>query len=321
MKLLIDCDPGVDDALALIIAAADPQADIRAVTTVAGNVNVDICTRNARYVLGLAGRDVPIVSGARAPLHRDLRDASETHGDDGIGNLHAFRLPDGSPKHPLPHPTPGEDRAVETIIEAIRSDPGNVILVATGPLTNLARVVEADADALGMAQRIVIMGGTFRVPGNVTPDAEFNFWCDPEAAAIVVAQPIEKTLVGLDVTHQVVLDRGFVETKILALGTPLAEFVRDATDVYARFDSRKYGVRGSYVHDAVAMVEALHPGSLGLAPMRVRVGDGGECILDDGPPNADVAVSVDESQMLNMLHGAIASLRYEEGRPCDGAAL
>ena len=309
MRLLIDCDPGVDDALALIVAAAHPQPEILAVTTVAGNVGVDLTTRNAHFVLDLLGLDVPVTPGARGPLHRAFEDASDTHGGDGLGNLSRFRLPDGSPKYALAPPAPSEDQAAQAIVDLIQAHSGEVTLVATGPLTNLAHALEVDPAILGRLSRLVIMGGAYRVRGNVRPWAEYNFWCDPDAAALVVSQPVPKTLVGLDVTHQVVLERTLVENEIRPIGSVLSEFVCDATEAYAAFDSRTYGVKGNFIHDAVALAAALEQEIVSTKPMCVRVETetdrAGQCVIDHGPSNAEVATSVDAARVLSMLQEAI----------------
>jgi purine nucleosidase len=310
MKLIIDCDPGVDDALALILAARHPEAEILAVTTVAGNVGVDTCARNARFVLGLVGLDVPVVTGAPSPLRRELRDASETHGGDGLGGITGLRHPDGSPRYALPSPTPSPSQAVEAICDLVASHPGEIVLVATGPLTNLARLIRERPGTLGSLARLVIMGGAYRVRGNVRPWAEFNFWCDPDAAAIVLAHPIEKTLVGLDVTHQVVLGPAVVERDIRPVRTPAAEFVCDATEAYAAFDSRTYGIDGNYIHDAVAVAAALEPSIVETGPARVTLETEGEragrCNVEHGPANADVGMYVDATRVLTMLQRAVA---------------
>ncbi|HYA10014.1 MAG TPA: nucleoside hydrolase, partial [Gaiellaceae bacterium] len=189
MPVIIDCDPGHDDAIAILLALASPEVELRGVTTVAGNQTLDKTTRNALKVLELAGRaDIPVAAGADRPLERTLRTAANVHGESGL---------DG-PDLPEPTARPVDAHAVELLAELI--EPG-VVLVPTGPLTNVALLLQRHPDVRERLDRIVWMGGAI-AEGNVTPAAEFNAFVDPEAAAAVFASGIELTMIGLDVTHQ-----------------------------------------------------------------------------------------------------------------------
>lgn len=189
-RLLIDCDPGTDDALALLLAVAAPELDLEAVTVVAGNVGLDRTVANAAALIGLAGRNVPVHAGADRPLTGRFVTAAHIHGDNGLGGID---LPPG----PAPDPTP----AIDAIRAAIRTPGGDLTLVGIGPATNLAVALAAERAAIGNVAEIVLMTGAVTA-GNITPQAEFNAWNDPEALAVVLAAGAPVTLVTLDLTRQ-----------------------------------------------------------------------------------------------------------------------
>jgi inosine-uridine nucleoside N-ribohydrolase len=175
-RILLDTDPGIDDALALLLALASPEIQLEAITTVSGNVHVDLTTRNALALLELAGRmDIPVARGCEGPLLVKNVDAADVHGSNGLGGIE------------LPHPKsqPVVQHAVELIIEKVMDAPGEITLVAIGPLTNIALAFRREPRIAQSVREVVIMGGALRVPGNVTPGAEFNIFCDPHAAHIV----------------------------------------------------------------------------------------------------------------------------------------
>ena len=191
-RVLLDCDPGIDDAFAIVFGCGHPGLDLIGLTTVSGNVNLDTVTANALSVLELAGRpDVPVVPGSARPLLRDTLDAREVHGEGGLG---AARLP-------AAQAAPAGGHAVDYLIETIGAAPGEITLIATGPLTNIALAVRREPRLAGWVRDFVIMGGS-AARGNVTPAAEFNIIADPEAAAIVFDAGWQVTMVGLDVTLQ-----------------------------------------------------------------------------------------------------------------------
>ena len=191
-RVLLDCDPGIDDALAIVFGCGHPGLDLVGLTTVSGNVNLDTVTANALSVLELAGRpDVPVVPGSARPLLRPTLDARDVHGEGGLG---AARLP-------AAQAAPASGHAVDYLIDTISAAPGEITLIATGPLTNIALAVRREPRLAGWVRDFVIMGGSAG-RGNVTPAAEFNIAADPEAAAIVFEAGWQVTMVGLDVTLQ-----------------------------------------------------------------------------------------------------------------------
>jgi purine nucleosidase len=289
-KILLDCDPGLDDALALVLAHGDPDIDLVAVTTVGGNVGIENTTKNAlelREYLGFT--TVPVAKGAGAPLVRSIKDASEVHGETGIGNvsLAAATLP-ASTEH-----------AVDVIIDAIRSAPSSIHLVATGPLTNIALALEKDPGIARLVASFTIMGGSF-TRGNATPAAEFNIYADPEAAKIVFDADWQVTMVGLDLTLQAQANTQII-SRLEKLGAfadellvPLATFWIDPRDQgHPSFD-------GQAVHDVCAVAYVTRPDLFASRPARVEVETRGEftegmTVVDfDSPtPNALVPVSLD----------------------------
>jgi purine nucleosidase len=190
-KLIIDTDPGVDDAMALMLAIKSGHFDLQAITTVCGNATIEDVTRNARYVLELLGRDdIPVYSGAAAPLSRTLQ-VSVVHGSNGLGKI----VPENAPAL--------TGNAVEKILELVAAHPGEITLVALGPLTNVAQAILTDPQGMSGVQEIAMMGGAMAVPGNKNRVAEFNFWVDPEAADVVFRFPVPKSIVPLDACNRI----------------------------------------------------------------------------------------------------------------------
>ncbi|MXX36491.1 MAG: nucleoside hydrolase [Gemmatimonadetes bacterium] len=243
--LLMDVDTGVDDALALLLALSSPEVELIGVSTVAGNVPLHQTTDNTLRLLQWAGRaDVPVYAGAERPLVRDAVAADDVHGATGLG---AAQLPEAR--------TSSAGDGVEFLLSTLQARPGEVTLVATGPLTNLARAEARAPGVLRQARQVVIMGGAVRVPGNITPTAEFNFYADPHAAHQVLASAAELVLVGLDVTEQVWL----AQTTLQACTGTHAAFCRAACEPVIAFESAHYGFAGMHVHDPVALGAALWP--------------------------------------------------------------
>jgi pyrimidine-specific ribonucleoside hydrolase len=278
IPLLIDCDPGIDDAIALLLACASPEVRLLGVTTVGGNADIYHTTRNARRVLALAGRDdVPVARGAGRPLVvARPRAAREVHGDDGVRGA------------ALPEPTAALDprHAVDLIADTIRSRPEAVTLVAVGPLTNVALLYAMHPEEASRLDRLVIMGGAAGT-GNVTPRAEFNVWADPDAAYRVLTGPglpamVPTTLVTLDVTMAVPLTAADLDR--LGAGHAAGRAARAMLEpAFAHYEAR-YGRRTVAVHDAVAVAEVVHPGVLTLVPAAVTVD------RSDGPDRGATAV-------------------------------
>jgi inosine-uridine nucleoside N-ribohydrolase len=270
--LLIDTDPGIDDALAILLALCSPEARIEALTTVAGNVPVDLATVNARRILAVAApRPMPPVArGAAAPLQRPLVTAAPVHGHDGLGNLERFVEPDGRPRYPAPAPDVEMRPAPEVILGAVDRWGPELTIVALGPLTNLAAALALDARRLARAGRIVVMGGAIGVPGNITPAAEFNFYVDPEAAALVLEAGLPVELVPLDVTRQVVLAQARLTERLRGCPTRTARFILDFTLHGFAFGADREG-GGIVLHDPLAMAVALDPSVVTLEPLSVEV--------------------------------------------------
>jgi inosine-uridine nucleoside N-ribohydrolase len=303
VPIVIDCDPGHDDAIAILLALGSPEVELRGITTVAGNQTLDKTTRNALVVLEVAGRsDVPVAAGADAPLRRALRTAAHVHGESGL---------DG-PELPEPSAEPVDAEAADFLAELL--EPG-VVLVPTGPLTNVALLLRRHPDVRERLERIVWMGGSIG-EGNVTPAAEFNAFVDPEAAAAVFASGIPLTMVGLDVTHKALFTRAHGE-RLRGCGRA-GRFVAELSDFFQAFHERSYRFDGSPIHDAMAVGHVIDPTLLDTRRVNVAVETASE--LCDGrtvvdlrgvtgrEPNAEVGVDVDAPRFLDLLVSRIASL-------------
>jgi inosine-uridine nucleoside N-ribohydrolase len=302
-KIVIDCDPGHDDAIAILLALASAEVELVGVTTVAGNQTLDKTTRNALVTLEVGGRgDIPVAAGADAPLSRELRTAAHVHGESGL---------DG-PELAEPRAQPVAEHAVDFLAEVID---GGTVLVPTAPLTNLALLLERHPEVRGRIEHIVWMGGAIG-EGNVTPAAEFNAFVDPEAAAVVFASGIPITMIGLDVTHQALFTRAHAER--LREAGRAGRFVAELSDFFQRFHERSYGFEGSPIHDAMAVAHVIDPTLVTTRRANVAVETSSE--LCDGrtvvdlrgvtgrPENADVGVDVDAERFLELLVSRIASL-------------
>jgi inosine-uridine nucleoside N-ribohydrolase len=303
MPLIIDCDPGHDDAIALLLAVASPELEIAAVTTVAGNQTIEKVTANAIRVLDVAGADtIPVAAGAHRALVHPAATAADVHGETGL---------DG-PDLPPPSRAPEPEHAVELMVRRLRERPHT--LAAIGPLTNVALLLALHPELAGRIERLVIMGGAVG-NGNVTPAAEFNVWSDPEAAKRVFASDLDLTMVGLDVTHQALLSAETAES-LRAAGRAGA-VVADLHAFYRRFHLQVYGHDSTPVHDALAVASLIRPELLGteLLPVEIDTGYGparGRTIVDrlsrTGPGNAKVALTVDADGFIALLTDRIARL-------------
>lgn len=302
--IVIDCDPGHDDAIALLLALASPEVDLLGVTTTYGNQTLEKTTANALRVLELAGRgEVPVAAGADRPLVRDLAVAAHVHGESGL---------DG-PTLPPPSASPVAEDAVRFIAEAVRAAARPITLVPTGPLTNVARYL--DAHGTRGIERIVLMGGAI-AEGNMTPAAEFNVWADPEAAQAVLHAGVRVTMVGLDVTHQAVTTPA-LQHRLRRAGT-VGAFVADLVDFFTVYHRETYGWDGAPIHDAVAVAEVLRPGIVETRLRNVEVElDSelcrGRTVVDlwnrsGRPPNAHVGVRLDTTAFFDLLVERIAAL-------------
>ena len=321
-RVILDMDPGIDDALAIILAMLSPELRVEAITTVSGNVHVDLCTRNVRRILEvLRPERAPIIArGEENPLAavEASLDASVVHGRDGLGNLDRFTARDGAKLYPEPslHHI-SSDNAVDVILSTIARYPYEVTLIPTGPLTNIARAIIQDAEQMRSLKEIIIMGGAFNVPGNVTPVAEFNIFSDPHAADVVVNSGLPITFVGLDVSQQVIMQPQFIQQEIVPLNTRLSEFICHITRFYMDFHREHDGIVGCYLHDPLAVGVAIDPGIVETENLYIQVETQGEVtqgmtVADlrpirrrDGKPNASVCTHVDADKFLSLLRDTI----------------
>ncbi len=262
-KVIIDCDPGLDDALNLFMAFGDGvDIDILGIVAVAGNVGLAKTERNTRLLCEIAGRsDIPVFAGCDAPLNYPLATAEEVHGGEGLEGIEIFQ-----PKMPLQ-----SQNGVEFIIETLRSaEEHSVTLVPTGPLTNIAAAIIQAPDIIPKIKEIVLMGGALREGGNITPSAEFNIYVDPHAAQIVFDSDIPKIVFGLDVTHQVLVSTE-VMSRIQAIGNPVSDAAYNLLKSYNVFDSDKYGEDGAPLHDPCTIAYVLKPDLFKLKACNIRV--------------------------------------------------
>ena len=250
-KIIIDTDPGQDDAVAILLALASPEEiEVLGITAVAGNVPLPLTSKNARIVCELAGKhDVKVYAGCDRPLGRDLVTAEHVHGKTGLDGP---VLPD--PQMPLQ-----EQHAVDFIIDTLRAhEPGTVTLCPLGPLTNIAMAFEKAPDIMDRVQEIVLMGGAYFEVGNITPAAEFNIYVDPQAAHIVFKSPTPKVVMPLDVTHKALVTKPRNDA-FRALGTKVGIAVAEMTDFFERFDKEKYGSNGAPLHDPCVTAYLIRP--------------------------------------------------------------
>ena len=297
--VILDCDPGHDDAIALLLALASPELELVGVTTTQGNQTLDKTTDNALRVLAFAGRgDVPVARGAERPLTRDPHVAAHVHGHSGL---------DG-PGLPERASEPVGPAAVDFLAERVTPE---TVLVPVGPLTNVAQALERGVRPAA----IVLMGGAIG-EGNMTPAAEFNIWADPEAAQLVFHSGVEVTMVGLDVTHRALITPAWAE-RFRASGRT-GTFVAELVDFFKRYHARTYGWDAAPIHDALALAHVLRPELLTTEYRNVEVETQsdlcrGRTVVDrwsrtDRAPNAHVAVEVDADGFLALLLERIASL-------------
>ncbi len=297
-KIIFDTDPGVDDAMALYFALRSPELDVIGLTTVFGNGGVDLTTINALRLLEIAGRtDIPVARGAAAPVSGSYTgSAAVVHGDDGQGNVFL----------PAPTTRPVAQTAAEFIVERVLAAPGEVTLLAIGPLTNLALALQLEPRIATLTRRVVLMGGNAFVPGNLSPAAEANIYNDVEAADRVFAAAWPVTMIGLDVTQRTVMTAADL-ARYGRAGNPLADHLARITPFYLNFTRGNDGIDGIFVHDSTAVAYLVCPEAFTVQRHRIRVQvDGfargktwpariGLYGADawSGRPEVDVAVAVD----------------------------
>ena len=290
--VLIDTDPGIDDALALLFAWNCPEIQVETITTVAGNVTIEAASRNLLRLLALR-RPAPrpiVAAGAAGPLARALTTATRFHGEDGLGDL---------PDWPAVERMPASPDAVEAILAAVRRHERALTIVALGPLTNLALALKEDAAAVGRAGRIVAMGGAVDVPGNVTPTAEFNMYVDPEAAHRVFAAGLPLEIVPLDATRQAMLPRAGMRATLARAPGALASRIQGFCERGFRI-SRSDGEQGMALHDPLAVGLALDPSLASWEPVRLAIGPDGETVRTSGPANCRFAKRVESDRFIRL---------------------
>jgi purine nucleosidase/pyrimidine-specific ribonucleoside hydrolase len=306
--VIIDTDPGIDDALAILLALRSPELQISAITTVSGNVPVAIATRNVFRIMSLvpSAPRIPIAQGAAGPLQKKPVYSTGFHGEDGLGGLDGLRDDAGNPRYPLSPMTLSSRNAVDEILFQLATTPQPLTIIALGPLTNIAAAIQKDEKTMAKAERIVLMGGAVGVPGNVSPVAEFNIYVDPLAAGIVFDAGIPLTVVGLDVTHQVKLTAEDISAATSAHQTPVGRFMLDCTKNLLAATSNRYKEPGFFLHDPLAVGVVIDPSFVAAEAMSVGVETRGD--LTEGmtvadrrlihpslkkPPNADICLKVD----------------------------
>ncbi len=308
-RIIIDCDPGQDDAVNLLLAMASPdELEILGITAVAGNVPLELTERNARIICDLADRhDVPVFAGCDRPLVRELVTAESIHGNTGIDGMDVVE-----PVHPL-QTQHAVDWLVETLLEA---DADSIVLVPTGPLTNIAAAIEKDRGVLNAVKRIVLMGGAMREGGNYSPSAEFNILVDPHAADIVFGCGRPITAFGLDVTHQVLATRERVAA-IAELGNPAALATAGMLGFFNRHDMKKYKSLGAPLHDPCTVAWLLQPDLFELKACNISIETQSELTMGhtavdfwgvtDRPINSDWAYEVDAEGFFALLLERLAN--------------
>jgi inosine-uridine nucleoside N-ribohydrolase len=306
----IDTDPGIDDALALMLALRSPELRVELITTGAGNGPGPTATANARRILALLGPPVwpAVAQGLGRPLRRPLHTATAFHHNDGLGGLTYLRHADGSPCYPVPEQPAAHRQAVQHLLQAVQRYGRDLTIIALGPLTNIARAIQLAPELMQQLGRLVIMGGAIGVPGNVSPVAEFNIFVDPHAADVVFRAGVPITLVPLDVTTRVRLTRDFLQHAGQGAATPLMAAVHDLT----RQPLRSRG-EGMAMHDPLAVAVAIDPSLVSCTALPVCMETRGPhtlgmTVADRRPsaywpsdiPRLEVALEVDTPRVLKL---------------------
>lgn len=302
MKLIIDCDPGHDDAIAILLAAGNPNVEVLAITTVAGNAEVEKTSVNALKVCEIGSLDIPVAKGAGQPLVRKRETAPEIHGDSGM---------DG-PLLPEPTKTLVDEHAVDLIIRELLNSDGDITLVPTGPLTNIALAMVKEPRILPKIQEIVLMGGALF--GNKTPAAEFNIYVDAEAAKVVFESGVPITMAGLELTHQAMATPDIVD-RIQAIDNPVSDFIVDLLKFFRGTYKEVFDFPGAPIHDACAVAYCIDPTVFTTKLQRVDVETKGEftygmTVVDvfgvmGREPNVKVAQVLDKEKFWAMLEDAL----------------
>jgi purine nucleosidase len=301
-KIIIDTDPGQDDAVAILLALASPELEVLGITAVAGNVPLALTGKNARMVCEVAGRtDIKVFAGCDAPMARPLVTAEHVHGKTGLDGPELWE-----PQMPLQ-----AAHGVDFIVETLRAEPpGSVTLCALGPLTNLGTALKRAPEIAGRIAEIVLMGGAYFEVGNITPAAEFNIYDDPEAADIVLHSGVKTTMMPLDVTHKALVTRPRLAA-FAALGSRTGRFTAEMLDFFERFDVEKYGSEGGPLHDPTTIAYLLRPDLFAGRFVNVEVETGSELTrgmtvadwwgVTDRAPNATFVGDIDADGFFELL--------------------
>ena len=294
-KIILDTDPGIDDAMAIFTAMAHPQIELLGLTTTFGNVSVEQATTNALSLVEMAGLDIPVAKGAATPWVKELNPFPDfVHGVDGFGNVN-LAAPKGQPL---------AQNAAQFIVEQVNANPGEITLVAVGPLGNLAAALQIDPSITDKVKEVVLMGGVIAADGNVSPVAEANILSDPHAADKVMAAAWPVVIVGLDVTHQVVLNNALF-AKIAKENSKVGQFMADAAQFYIDFYSSIRDIDGCYAHDVSAVAYVVDPSMFGTI-------EGEICVATEG-----VAIG----QTIMSRFGIPYPLTFWQGRPKQKACM
>jgi len=310
-RILIDTDPGVDDALAILLAMKSPEIRVEALTTVSGNVYVDQATDNLLRILGLLDlSEFPIVAkGEAQPLVKPLVKAEHVHGEDGLGNINKLYMSDGNPRYPLAKCDISQLSGVDLILEMVDRYPDELVLVALGPLTNISKAIKKDREHMQKLKSIVLMGGVFSEYGNVTTTAEFNVFVDPHAAHDVFNSGVPVHIAPLDVTHQVALTGERLNIEVQGRTDIISRFLKESTQACMEFYSEHVGFYGLHIHDALPIGMLTHSQYFQSVEAYVQVETEGnltsgmtvadlrrERRIDN--PNASVCIEVDADKFL-----------------------
>ncbi|WP_417258990.1 nucleoside hydrolase [Celeribacter sp.] len=308
-KIIIDTDPGQDDAVAILLALSSPEIEVFGLTTVAGNVPIARTTENALKVCEVAGRpDVKVFAGCDRPLAHTLVTAEHVHGKTGLDGIEL----------PAPTMTPQPQHGVDFIIDTLRTQPaGTVTLCPMGPLTNIATAFTQAPDIIERVQEIVLMGGAYFEVGNITPAAEFNIYVDPEAAEIVFKSGVKLTVMPLDVTHKVLVTKPRLEA-FAAFGNHVGDVVAGWLDFFERFDIEKYGSAGGPLHDPTVIAYLIAPEIFSGRFINVEIETQSELTrgmtvadwwgVTDRAPNATFMSEADADAFFTLLTSRLATL-------------
>jgi purine nucleosidase len=309
-KIILDCDPGQDDAVALALAmAAKDEIEILGVTTVAGNVPLNLTQRNARIMCEMCHRsDVKVYAGSEKPMAQELVTAEHVHGKSGLDGIEIYE-----PSHSLE-----EKHAIDFIIEScLAAEHNSLILVPTGPLTNIGLAIDREPGILPKIKEIVLMGGARKEAGNITPSAEFNIYVDPEAAKLVLQCGRPIVMMSLDVTHQVLTTQKRVD-KIRNLDSSVGEGIAALIEFYERYDEEKYHLDGAPLHDPCTVAYLLKPELFKFKNVNVEIETGGTftrgtTVVDywevtDRIPNVQWAYEVDDEGFFDLLNQYLSKI-------------